>query len=317
MEFHELLGFLENEMRMSHVYQPVMIRRLLEDQGRASVEDIARSLLNEDRSQIEYYSEITKTMVGRVLVNRGVVRRHGRTYELVGFEGFSEDQVRSLLNVCDRQLSSYINRRGNAIWDHRRRSHGYIPGSLKYEVLKAAKFRCELCGISADERALEPDHIQPRNKGGPNDFNNLQALCYRCNSMKRDRDNTDFRAVRASRAYKEPGCALCVASRSDMKLENTLAYVARDTDQLSAEMHLLIVPRRHVDYFELGTAEFRACHQLLIDASMYVKEKLAGVSEFKVTVSSRHGDGKASHCQIHLIPIRVPEGLTSSTFAND
>ena len=43
---------------------------------------------------------------------------------------------------------------------------GYIPGTLRYEILKRAKFRCELCGISADEKALEVDHIVPRNRGG-------------------------------------------------------------------------------------------------------------------------------------------------------
>jgi ATP adenylyltransferase len=31
---------------------------------------------------------------------------------------------------------------------------GYrLAGTLKYEVLKRARFRCELCGISADEKA--------------------------------------------------------------------------------------------------------------------------------------------------------------------
>jgi ATP adenylyltransferase len=48
-------------------------------------------------------------------------------------------------------------------------------------------------GVNAEERALEVDHIVPRNKGGPDDLSNLQALCYRCNAMKRDRDDTDFK----------------------------------------------------------------------------------------------------------------------------
>jgi ATP adenylyltransferase len=51
-------------MRMSHVYQPVMLREPLNRNGRATVAKIARALLNEDRSQIEYYSEITKDMLG-------------------------------------------------------------------------------------------------------------------------------------------------------------------------------------------------------------------------------------------------------------
>src|SRR5258708_18141260 len=77
MNFDELLQFVERDMRMAHVYQPVMLRELLSRNGRASVADIARALLNEDRSQIEYYSEITKNMVGRVLPNRTIVKRDG------------------------------------------------------------------------------------------------------------------------------------------------------------------------------------------------------------------------------------------------
>jgi len=85
MRFQELIQFIEREMRMSHVYQPVMLRLLLDRKGRASVTDIARALLNEDRSQLDYYSEITRNMVGRVLTNRFVVKRDGADYELVRY----------------------------------------------------------------------------------------------------------------------------------------------------------------------------------------------------------------------------------------
>ena len=51
MHFDELLRFVERDMRMSHVYQPVMLRELLSRNGRATVGEIARALLNEDRSQ--------------------------------------------------------------------------------------------------------------------------------------------------------------------------------------------------------------------------------------------------------------------------
>ena len=35
------------------------------------------------------------------------------------------------------------------------------------------------------QRALEVDHIVPRNQGGSDDLSNLQALCFRCNAGKR------------------------------------------------------------------------------------------------------------------------------------
>ena len=69
----------------------------------------------------------------------------------------------------------------------------YVPGSMRYEVLRRAGGRCELCGISKDEAPLDIDHIQPRKYGGKTVPENLQALCARCNTIKGARDNTDFR----------------------------------------------------------------------------------------------------------------------------
>ena len=71
---------------------------------------------------------------------------------------------------------------------------------MRYDVLKRAGFRCELCGISAEERALEVDHILPRRHGGSDDHTNLQALCYKCNANKCAPDDTDLRAVREQMA---------------------------------------------------------------------------------------------------------------------
>jgi hypothetical protein len=104
-----------------------------------------------------------------------VVEKEGNRYRLIGFDTYSPAQIETLREACDEKLSEYISNRGNLIWSHRRKSAGYISGTLKYEVLKAAKFRCELCGISADEFALEVDHIIPATKG---EDGNLQALCF-------------------------------------------------------------------------------------------------------------------------------------------
>lgn len=104
-------------------------------------------------------------MVGRVLCDRKIVSRDGADYELVGHHSLTPGLVEILKDACERKLADYIARRGSAIWQHRR-MRGYLSGTLRYEVLKKAKFRCELCGVPADERALEVDHILPRNRGG-------------------------------------------------------------------------------------------------------------------------------------------------------
>ena len=63
--------------------------------------------------------EITKNMVGRVLTNRGIVKRDVTDYELLGFDKLSSDEVQQLTSACDRKLAEYVAKRGDAIWEHR------------------------------------------------------------------------------------------------------------------------------------------------------------------------------------------------------
>ncbi len=166
MTYEQLVDFLQNRMRMSHVYQPVMLMTLLQQGGRCSITEIARSILAHDQSQVEYYEDVTKNMVGRVLRRHGIVSTEGSSYSLVGYEKWgtrtsTSKKVEHLIELCQLKLSEHKAKRGKRIWQHRKASAGYISGTLRYEVLKRARFRCELCGVSADVRALEADHIVP------------------------------------------------------------------------------------------------------------------------------------------------------------
>mgnify|MGYP003321035262 FL=1 len=209
MTFSDLKDFLINRMRMSHIYQPVMLMTLLKNGGVASVESLAKDLLINDQSQMEHYDNVTKNMVGRILTKNKVVKRDGNSFNLLDYETFNEKERNELINICQNKLFEYIDKRGKRIFQHRRKSSGYISGSIRYQVLSRAKSRCELCGIPNDQKALEVDHIIPRNMGGSDDINNLQALCYSCNAMKRDKDSTDFRKVRESYEDREEGCLFC------------------------------------------------------------------------------------------------------------
>ena len=77
---------------MSQVYQPVMLMELLKNKGESSVIQIAQAILDKDPTQIEYFSEIVKNMVGRVLtINRRITEREGDTYRLIGSEDLSQE----------------------------------------------------------------------------------------------------------------------------------------------------------------------------------------------------------------------------------
>ena len=173
--FEEISDFIRNQMRMSHIYQPVMLVELLQNGG--SVTDIAKALLSRDISQIEYYEQITQNMVGRVLTkNRRITEKSKNTYLLKGFTDLSPGEIEILVKLCVEKIEEFLITRGEDIWAHRKKSSGYISGTVRYEILKRASFRCELCGISAEKKALEADHIIPRNLGGGDDPSTLLLL---------------------------------------------------------------------------------------------------------------------------------------------
>lgn len=307
MRFDELAEFIEHRMRMSHVYQPVMLKALLENGGTCSEAEIARHLLQHDQSQIEYYEKITLNMVGRVLRNHSIVtrERRGKTYSLVGYEGLNRKQVAHLVTSCDRRLESFVQARGSQPWSHRRKSSGYISGTLRYEVLKAARNRCELCGVSSDVKALEVDHIVPRNKDGGDDMSNLQALCYSCNAMKRDRDDTDFRNYDEIFNHREEGCPFCEVPDERVVWSHELAIVFKDAFPVT-KGHTLIIPRRHVaSFFDLERPEINACLSLAWEARNKLEAEDASITGFNFGANDGTDAGQSVfHCHWHLIPRR-------------
>jgi len=307
MNFRSLKKFIAQDMRMSHIYQPVMIKALLGRNGRCTTKQIAAEILSGDASQLEYYERVTREMPGRVLSKRGVVSKVENGYELNGFGSLDRAQILELKSLCDQKLDEYLAKRGEKIWQHRKLSSGYVPGTLRYEVLKRAKFRCELCGISADERALEVDHIHPRKHGGADVIENFQALCYSCNSTKRDRDSTDFRDIWKSYDYRETDCIFCnLPNDREVLAKNTLAVAFVDAFPVS-HLHALVVPRRHVrDFFGLTQAEINACTQLLHSVKDAIVERDKSVSGFNVGANVEEAGGQSVfHCHIHLIPRRA------------
>ena len=65
--YEDLKTYLQKNMRMAHIYQPVMIKTLLESDNHAPIEKIAAKFLERDQSQIQYYKDQTRIMPGKVL----------------------------------------------------------------------------------------------------------------------------------------------------------------------------------------------------------------------------------------------------------
>lgn len=307
MTYEKLKEFIANQMRMSQIYQPVMLIELLRNTGTATRDQIAKAILSNDQSQIEYYEQITLNMVGKILTNnRGITERNKRNYFLKGFHNLTEEQIAELIKLCEQKIEQFKKARGDKIWSHRKKSSGYVSGTLRYEILKNAKFRCELCGISAEQKALEVDHIVPRKHGGGDEKSNLQALCYSCNAMKRDRDDTDFRQVKNSYQTRQDACIFCEVPSDRIVAENELAYAIRDAFPVT-NLHTLIIPKRHVsDYFDLHQPERNAVQQLLECQRADLIKADPSITGFNLGNNVGETAGQTvMHCHTHLIPRRT------------
>ena len=81
MKFEELVDFITNRMSMQQVYQPVLIRTLVDTGGSATFRQLAQVFLLHDESQVLYYEKRIKEMLFRVLQKHGVVTGQPRFRE--------------------------------------------------------------------------------------------------------------------------------------------------------------------------------------------------------------------------------------------
>jgi ATP adenylyltransferase len=179
-----------------------------------------------------------------------------------------------------------------------------ISSKLRYAVLKRAGFHCELCGVSADERALEVEHILPKQHGGSDELENFQALCWKCTADKDAGDDTDFRKVRESYDARKVGCRFCHVIAAPVG-SNSLAYAIRDGNPVTP-LHTLLIPKRHVEsFFDLHGGERNAIFALLEEMKTDIQHKDNTVEGFNIGVNNGEAAGQSvPHVHIHLIPRR-------------
>jgi hypothetical protein len=92
----------------------------------APAQDVARRILGGDVTQIGYYTERVKRMVGKVLTCNGITRYERGTYDLVGGEELSDagtwpkasvaEPLRDqLLELCRQRLDAFRMQRGEEV----------------------------------------------------------------------------------------------------------------------------------------------------------------------------------------------------------
>ena len=195
--YHELKDFLVNKMTMTANYQPVIIRELLKNGGKASVNSLAVVLISTQDEILKSWKSVLLNWPRKTLAARGIVTYNKKTkeFELLS-EQLSIGEVAELIQLCEKRIASFI-------------SPVEIEAKgVRARLMERANGRCEACGILASDCPLDVDHIVPRaiaklnaekvrdHNGNiiPVDhFENLQVLCQRCNRSKNQYGKHDFR----------------------------------------------------------------------------------------------------------------------------
>ena len=118
LSFEELRDFIISRMRLSHIYQPLLIKTLLESGGVATVRQLASSFLAQDESQLLYYEKTLKKMPIKVLTKHNILRREGELVTL-GVRNLTLEEKAEIKKLCEQRMQEYIASRGLSIWDYR------------------------------------------------------------------------------------------------------------------------------------------------------------------------------------------------------
>ena len=227
---------------MSHIYQPLLLRILVEAGGTATIRQLAHGFLAQDESQLHFYESRIKEMPVPVLKRRGIILNDGE-FVMLNCKKLNFDQEAKIIMSCEKRLQQFTMDRGLNIWEYRLLDTDPVPGSLWYRVLKESAGRCANCGATKKERPLDVDHIIPRSKGGNNVYKNLQVLCSLCNQEKGNRDSTACPADVPSDSVAD--CKFCYQSIMGRILEESDAAVAIKDRYPVTEGRTLVIPKRH------------------------------------------------------------------------
>ena len=299
MTYKDICDFIENRMRMSHIYQPLLIRTLVDSEGVSTTRKIALEFLKYDESQIQYYERIVKNMPVRVLLSHNVITKEKNTVSL-NTENLSFSQRQKLISLCDAKLNEFLDSRGLKLWDYRLIDNP-VPDSLRYKVLKKSNFRCDLCGATKYDRPLDVDHIIPRSRKGKTEESNLQVLCSKCNRSKGNKDDTDFRDPEF--VDKDNNCPFC--KKVAKVAENNSVFAIKDNYPVT-DVHHLIIPVRHTEnYFSMSEVERNDATELIRLLKNRLEKSDPSITGFNIGMNSGDSAGQTvMHSHIHLIPRR-------------
>lgn len=98
-----------------------------------------------------------------------------------------QDHPEKMQEYWHTEKGRLVRKASNAKRRHQRRGLGPIDMKGFYAKCADLQWHCQLCGKELTRETVTIDHIIPVSKGGTNVLENLQPLCFHCNSVKRDK----------------------------------------------------------------------------------------------------------------------------------
>lgn len=111
MDYGALMRFVREGMRLSHVYQPLVIKYLALKGGEATVRELAVLCLTGGEDTLKWLESRLRKMPLPVLESHGVVETEGDRVRLTT-RGMTPEQTARLVGACEQRLEEFLHRRG-------------------------------------------------------------------------------------------------------------------------------------------------------------------------------------------------------------
>jgi hypothetical protein len=158
----QIVEFVSERMRMSHIYQPLLIRALVRAGGSATLRQLAIALLMEDESQLVYYEDRIRKMPLPILRKHGIVTSDRNVVSL-NAGNLSYEEGAAIELACTQKLAQFLQRRGLAIWDYRLIETDPVRTGIRYQAISTSSLMrrhsrsmCQTSTASTSRRSIMP-----------------------------------------------------------------------------------------------------------------------------------------------------------------
>ena len=104
----ELKEFIEKKMRMSHLYQPLIIKTLLENNGTCHIKQIAKWLSKKLKKSKDYYIQRISHAPKNVLIKHGIVTFKNNNIIKLCFNLSNENLLQDIINTCNMKIQNWL-----------------------------------------------------------------------------------------------------------------------------------------------------------------------------------------------------------------